>query len=77
MVNFDQFNEDNIVNKVEYLNSFRKYISNFVKNKYNYIVYSIDDLVNNFNRSYPGYQQVLGHNVLKDEVERLNSWGWK
>ena len=76
MVNSKKSNEDNIVTKVEDLKSFRKDLTNFVKNKYNYIVDNIDDLVNSFNKSYPGYQQVLGYNVLKDEVERLNSWGW-
>jgi putative DNA primase/helicase len=51
-------------------------LKNLVRRDYNGVVESIPDLLSDFNRRYPGYQQVLGYQDLQNEAEKLNSWGW-
>jgi len=76
VTNSEQSNEDNLVKKFEYIKSFRTYLKNLVRNNYNCRVESIPDLLSDFNRKYPGYQQVLEYQDLQNEAEKLDSWGW-
>ncbi len=77
MINSEQSNEDYFVKKDKHIISFRTDLKNFVLSNYNGTVESVPDLLDDFNRRYPGYKQVLEHQDLKDEAEKLNSWGWK
>jgi putative DNA primase/helicase len=76
VTNSDQFNEDNFIKKDGYIKSFQTDIKNLVINNYNCRVESIPELLNDFNRRYPGYKQVLGNQALQNEAEKLNSWEW-
>jgi hypothetical protein len=76
VTNFEQFNEGNFIKKDEYIKSFQTDLKNFVRSDYNCVVKSIPELLSDFNRRYPGYQQVLGSQDLQVEAEKLNSWGW-
>lgn len=37
---------------------------------------SIPDLMADFSKRYPGYNQILGYQDHLNEAEKLNSWGW-
>jgi putative DNA primase/helicase len=76
VINYEQPNEDNILKKSEDIKAFRTDLKNLVRSEYNGVVESIPDLLNDFNRRYPGYHRVLGDQDLQNEAEKLNSWGW-
>ncbi len=76
MINYEQFDEDNILKKDKNIQGFRTDLKNLVRSRYDGIVESIPDLLNDFNRQYPGYQQILEYQDLLNEAKRLNSWGW-
>jgi hypothetical protein len=65
-INSEQFNEYNFVKKDEYIKSFQTDLKNLVRCEYNCVVESVTDLLNDFNRRYPGHQQVLGNQDLKN-----------
>ena len=76
VINYEQYDEDNILKKDNNIQVFRTDLKNLVRSEYNGIVKSIPYLLNEFNRRYPGYNQLLGNQDLQNEVEKLNSWGW-
>jgi len=76
VINYEQSEEDNIIKKDTNIKALRTDLKNLVINNYNCRVESIPDLLNDFNRRYPGYNQVLGYQDLQNEAEKLNSWGW-
>jgi putative DNA primase/helicase len=76
VVNSEQLNEANFVKKPEDIKSFRTDLKNLVRSNYNGVVESIPDLLNDFNKRYPGYNQVLGYQYLQNEAKKLDSWGW-
>jgi hypothetical protein len=75
-VNFDQPNEGNNTQKCEDIRSFRIDLKNLVASKYNCKVESVPDLLNDFTKLYPGYNQILEYQDRLNEAEKLNSWGW-
>jgi len=76
VTNSEQLDEDNFINKNKYLCLFRTDLKNLVRRDYNGSVKSIPDLLDDFNRRYPGYKHVLETKELQQEAEKLNSWGW-
>ncbi len=76
MINYEQSNENNILKKEKNIKAFRIDLKNLVRSNYNCSAESIPDLLNDFNRRYPGYKQVLEYQVLQEKTERLESWGW-
>ncbi len=76
MINSDPFNEFYFVKKYESIKSFRTDLKNLVISDYNCTVESIPYLLDDFNKRYPGYKQLLEHQDLLNEAENLNSWGW-
>ena len=76
VINSEQPNEDNCVKKDRNIKAFRTELKNLVWSKYNCKVESVHVLLDDFNRRYPGYKQVLEYQDLQNEAEKLNSWGW-
>jgi putative DNA primase/helicase len=76
VVNSEQSNEDNILKKYKDIKTFRTDLKNFVMNSYDRDGKSISDLLADFNKRYPGYNQVLEYQDILNEAEKLNSWGW-
>jgi putative DNA primase/helicase len=61
---------------LENIKVFRTDLKNFVLNGYDRNGKSIPDLLDDFNKRYPGYKQILEYQNLLNEAEKLNSWGW-
>jgi putative DNA primase/helicase len=76
VINSEQSNEDNILKKYNNIRAFRTDLKNLVMSKYNCKVESVPELLDDFNKLYPGYKQVLEHHDLQNEAEKINSWGW-
>jgi putative DNA primase/helicase len=76
VVNSEQSNEENCMTKFEDIKAFHTDIKNFVLSDSNRIGKSGYELLAEFNRRFPGYKQVLDHQNLQNEAEKLNSWGW-
>lgn len=76
MINYEQPDEDNCIKKFENIKIFWTDLKNLVVSKYNCSVDSIPDLVDDFNRRYPGYKRILEYQDLLNEAEKLNFWGW-
>ncbi len=76
VTNSEQSNEENFIKIYENFKSSRTDLKNLVRSEYNGVVENIPDLLKDFNIRYPGYKQVLGHQDLQEEAEKLNSWGW-
>ena len=76
VTNSERFNEENFIKKDEYIKSFRTDLKKLVRSNYNDVVESIPDLLNDFNRRYPGYKQVFETQELQNKAEKLYSWGW-
>jgi hypothetical protein len=74
VINSEQPNEDNILKKDTSIKAFKTDLKNLVRDIYNGIVESIPYFLNDFNRRYPGYQQLLGNQDLQNDAEKLNSW---
>ena len=66
VINSEQPNEDNILKKDTSIKAFKTDLKNLVRDIYNGIVESIPYFLNDFNRRYPGHQQVLGNQDLKN-----------
>ena len=75
-INSEQSNEGNILKKDTNIRSLRTDLKNLVRSKYNGVVESVPDLLNDFTKLYPGYKQILDYQDLQNEAEKLNSWGW-
>jgi putative DNA primase/helicase len=76
MKNSEQPNEENCIKKFENIKIFWTELKNFVMNGYDRNGKSIPDLLDDFNKRYPGYKQILEYQDLLNEAEKLNSWGW-
>lgn len=72
----EQQNEEYSVKNLEYIRSFRADLKRLVSDGHNFSVDNIPSLLDEFNRRYPGYKQVLGYQTLLDEAERLCEWEW-
>lgn len=73
----EQQNEEYSMKNLEYIMSFRDDLKKLVSSSPNHSANNIPSLLDEFNRRYPGYKQVLGYQTLLDEAERLSEWGWK
>jgi putative DNA primase/helicase len=76
MINYEQSNEANYIKKLENIMAFKTDLKNLVTSKYKGTVESVPDLLDDFTKLYPGYKQILEHQDLLKEAEKLNSWGW-
>ena len=76
VVNSDQPNKYNIAKKFENIKAFRTDFKNFIMSDCNRNGKSILDLLNDFTKRYPGYNQILEYQDRLNEAEKLNSWGW-
>jgi putative DNA primase/helicase len=76
VVNSDQPNEYNITKKFKNIKAFRTYFKNFIMSDCNRDGKSIPDLLNDFTKRCPGYNQILEYQDRLNEAEKLNSWGW-
>jgi putative DNA primase/helicase len=76
VINYEQSNKDNFIKKYKDISSFRTDLKILVISKYNCKIESVPELLDDFNRLYPGYKQVLEHHDLQKEAEKMNSWGW-
>jgi len=66
--------DDNIFAVVDLL---KKALRNFAKTEYNSTVDDLPGLVKRFNEKTPSYLERLGYQMVLDEAERLNKWGWR
>lgn len=73
----EQLKDQDSIKKLEYLGAFKRDLKTLVCNNYNCVVENVPELLDHFNRQNPGYRQVLGDEVLIEEAEKLNTWGWK
>ncbi|QCR16562.1 phage/plasmid primase, P4 family [Methanosarcina mazei] len=73
----EQQNEEYSMKNLEYIMSFRADLKKFVSSSPNHSADNIPSLLDEFNRRYPGYKQVLGNQTLLDDAERLSKWGWE
>lgn len=69
--------EDNSMQKLKHLQSFRTDLKTLVASQYHGVVESVPDLLANFLIRNPGYKQVLEYQEMLEEAERINKWGWK
>lgn len=73
----EQQNEEYSMKNLEYIMSFRADLKKLMSSSPNHSADNIPSLLDEFNRRYPGYKQVLGNQTLLDEAERLSKWGWE
>ena len=76
MINSEQPNDSNILKKDRNIRAFRTDLTNLVITEHNCKVESVPELLDNFNRLYTGYKQLLEYQDQINEAEKLNSWGW-
>lgn len=73
----EQPSEDNSIQKLKNLRSFKTDLKTLVTSHYHGIVESVPDLLDDFIIKNPGYKQVLEYQEMLKEAKKLNKWGWK
>jgi len=66
--------DDNVFAVVDCL---KKALRRLAKEEYHSIVDDLPGFVQRFNENTPSYLERLGCQMVLDEAERLNKWGWR